>query len=86
MEVVDSTELKVDGMSCATCAQTISSYLLRKGLSDVFVDFSSGEVRFKGVTEKILPEIKTGIENLGYHVVEETEKEEKGKLGKRRGS
>ncbi len=80
MEVVDSTELKVDGMSCATCAQTISAFLLRKGLTEVFVDFTSGEVRFKGVTEKILPEIKTEIENLGYHIVDETKPEEKGKI------
>ena len=80
MEVVDSTELKVDGMSCASCAQTISSFLLRKGLTDVFVDFTSGEVRFKGGTEKILPEIKTGIENLGYHVVDESKQEPEGKF------
>ena len=80
MDEATTTELQVEGMSCASCAQTITSFLKKKNLTDVFVDFASGEVRFKGVNENLLPEIKAGIENLGYHVHEESGVEEKGKL------
>ena len=74
------TELKVDGMTCATCASTVTRYLQKKGMSDVFVDFSSGEVRFHG-GEKMLTEIKEGIEDLGYHVHSEDEHDHGGGTG-----
>lgn len=80
MESVDSTELKVEGMTCASCANTITRFLKKNGLTDVFVDFTSGEVRFKGGNEKILPSIKSGIDELGYHVMDETKIESKKKF------
>ncbi len=80
MESADSTELKVEGMTCASCANTITRFLQKNGLTDVFVDFTSGEVRFKGGNENILPTIKSGIDELGYHVVDETKIEGKKKF------
>lgn len=77
MENVESTELKVEGMTCASCANTITRFLQKNGLQDVFVDFTSGEVRFKGGSNNILSKLKTGIEDLGYHVVDESKSEEK---------
>ena len=77
MENVESTELKVEGMTCASCANTITRFLHKNGLQDVFVDFTSGEVRFKGGSDNILSKLKTGIEDLGYHVVDESKSEEK---------
>ncbi len=80
MESDDSIELKVEGMTCASCANTITRFLQKNGLHDVFVDFTSGEVRFKGGNVNILPSIKSGIDELGYHVVDESKTESKKKF------
>ncbi|WP_020535763.1 heavy metal translocating P-type ATPase [Lewinella cohaerens] len=65
-------ELKVDGMDCNNCAMSISRYLERKGLEDVFVNFQTKEVRFaSGGGDLGLDKIKSGIEKLGYTVLEE---------------
>ncbi len=65
-------ELKVDGMDCNNCAMSISRYLERKGLEDVFVNFQTKEVRFaSGNGDLGLDKIKSGIEKLGYTVLEE---------------
>lgn len=65
-------ELKVDGMDCNNCAMSISRYLERKGLEDVFVNFQTKEVRFVSGNGDIgLDKIKSGIEKLGYTVLEE---------------
>lgn len=65
-------ELKVDGMDCNNCAMSISRYLERKGLEDVFVNFQTKEVRFApGNGDLGLDKIKSGIEKLGYTVLEE---------------
>lgn len=65
-------ELKVDGMDCNNCAISISRFLERKGLEDVFVNFQTKEVRFApGQSELGLDKIKEGIAKLGYTVLEE---------------
>ncbi|MBK7474592.1 MAG: cadmium-translocating P-type ATPase [Haliscomenobacter sp.] len=64
-------ELKVEGMDCANCAQSITRYLERKGLEDVFVSFQTKEVRFKWQADQLsLDEIKKGIAKLGYTIAE----------------
>ncbi|MBV6428775.1 MAG: Copper-exporting P-type ATPase [Haliscomenobacter sp.] len=64
-------ELKVEGMDCANCAQSITRYLERKGLEDVFVSFQTKAVRFKWQAGQLsLEEIKKGIAKLGYRVAE----------------
>lgn len=62
---------KVEGMDCANCALSISSYLTKKGMVSVKVNPVSGEVFFEnkriGVSED---QLKKGIEDLGYTVRE----------------
>ena len=45
--------LEVSGMDCNNCAMSITRYLERKGLEDVFVNFQTSEVRFRE-DEKVL--------------------------------
>ncbi len=64
-------ELQVEGMDCSNCAQSISRFLERKGLEDVFVNFQTKEVRFARNDAQLgLEEAKAGIRKLGYTVVE----------------
>ena len=65
-------ELKVDGMDCANCAAGIDRYLTGKGLKEVFVNFSTGEVRFS-LANTILQQadVEKGISELGYRVITE---------------
>ena len=69
-------EWNVEGMDCVNCATSITRFLERKGLQDVYVNYATGEVRFKaGENATIdLEELKKGIAKLGYHVAEEEEK------------
>lgn len=65
----DVIELHVDGMSCASCAAYITTFLERKNLKDISVNFSTGEVRFRqGEVEAPLSDIRAGIHRLGYTV------------------
>lgn len=64
-------ELQVDGMDCNNCAASISRYLERKGLEDVYVNFQTKEVRFREDEEVMsLDQVKAGIHKLGYTVIE----------------
>lgn len=64
-------ELKVSGMDCTNCAESINRFLSRKGLKQVFVNFATGEVRFEENDSALtLDQVKAGIEKLGYHVLE----------------
>ena len=66
------TEIQVEGMSCASCAANVTTFLKKKGLQEVDVNFTTGEVRFsQGEVEIPLPEIKAGINKLGYKVAGE---------------
>ena len=65
-------ELKVEGMTCNHCAASINRYLERKGLEDVYVNFSTKEVRFRQTqTAHDLLQIKNGIHKLGFTVLED---------------
>jgi Cu+-exporting ATPase len=62
-------EWKVEGMDCNNCATSISRFLERKGLQDVFVNFQTGEVRFRRDDDKLsLDDARAGIHKLGYVV------------------
>jgi len=66
-------EWKVDGMDCNNCATGISRFLERKGMQDVFVSFSTKDVRFRqGEQPMPIEDIKAGIRKLGYTIIEET--------------
>lgn len=69
-------ELEVDGMDCNNCAMSISRFLERKGLEDVFVNFQTKEVRFRYNEDKLpIEDVKKGIQKLGYQVVEPAQPE-----------
>lgn len=72
----EKIELKVEGITCSNCALSISKYLQKEGLKDVFVNPIDGDVSFiagengpDGYREE---KIRKGIEGLGYRVVDET--------------
>ncbi len=64
-------QMEVEGMDCDNCARSITRFLERKGLQDVYVNFQTKEVRFHpDETVITYEEIKKGIHKLGYEVVE----------------
>lgn len=66
-------ELNVEGMTCSNCALGISRFLEQKGLKNVYVNFATSEVRFALNGQKDLAGIINGINQLGYHVVDNPE-------------
>src|SRR5579864_2146401 len=68
---METVNWKVEGMSCAACAQTINGFLKKKGMEDVRVSLTAGEAHFKNTLGIPEQELKKGIEGLGYHVAEE---------------
>ncbi|RAV54031.1 cadmium-translocating P-type ATPase [Mucilaginibacter rubeus] len=64
-------ELNVTGMHCNNCAMSVHKFLEKKGLHNILVDFAGEEVKFSTNDETRLPEIKKGIESLGFKVVED---------------
>ncbi len=67
-----TTELQVEGMTCASCARSVNRLLEQKGATDIDVNFATGEVRFQADDSIVsLPEIKAGIHDLGYEVKEQ---------------
>ncbi len=66
-------ELKVDGMDCANCAQTITRTLQKSGLKEVRVDFLSGEVNFELVTAEKIDQAVKDINGLGYKVTKRSD-------------
>lgn len=69
--------LNVEGMTCANCALGIKKQLVKKGLENVNVSFSTGEVTYDGNTKLNAQEIIDSINQLGYKVID-APKEEKG--------
>ncbi len=61
---------KVEGMTCANCALTISKYLEKQGLNDVKVNLMSGDVSFTSTNGIAEEKLKKGIKGLGYEVAE----------------
>ena len=61
---------KVEGMDCANCALSISTYLKKQGMRDVKVNPVSGDVLFEKNGSAVPDEVlKKGIHDLGYSVV-----------------
>lgn len=72
--VMETINWKVEGMSCANCALTISKYLEKEGNKNVKVNPVSGEVIFETVAANgHLNALIKGIRDLGYEVVQEQE-------------
>src|ERR1700748_2222823 len=68
---METINWKIDGMSCSTCALTISKYLEKKGLQNVKVSLASGDVSFDSSGQPDRGQLQKGIEDLGYTVVAE---------------
>lgn len=66
---MEKVEWKVEGMTCTNCALTINQYLQKEGLSDINVNFIGNEVSFALNASKSKVDLARGIENLGFHVV-----------------
>lgn len=72
--MTELTELEVEGMTCTNCALSVEKYLKKIGGDDISVNFATKEVRFRNTAEKSMKELKSGIEQLGYTVVGELDK------------
>ncbi len=72
----DIVELRVDGMDCNNCAQSIHRYLERQGLEDVLVNFQTREVRYRRDDAAAdAATIRAGIHKLGFRVVDDAASE-----------
>ncbi|MEP7266885.1 MAG: cation-translocating P-type ATPase [Saprospiraceae bacterium] len=65
----DLIQLKVDGMTCNGCAQTIEKYLKKNQLQNIHINFVDGEVEFKPFKNLDVERIIKGIDDLGYKVM-----------------
>jgi Cu+-exporting ATPase len=65
---MEKTYWKVEGMTCSNCALTISKYLEKQAVTEVSLNAISGELSFEAADATALPELKKGIENLGYFI------------------
>ncbi|MEY2588014.1 MAG: hypothetical protein RLY11_1863 [Bacteroidota bacterium] len=67
---METVKWKVEGMTCANCALTINKYLDKKGMSNIRVNPIDGDVSFDMLESSKTDEIKKGIDDLGYHVID----------------
>ncbi|GIV27521.1 MAG: copper-translocating P-type ATPase [Bacteroidia bacterium] len=65
--------LKVGGMTCTGCANTIKTALEKEGATNVFVDFSMGEAVFQKPEQLPIEKFIRAIEKSGYIVKDEEE-------------
>ncbi|MBK7432675.1 MAG: cadmium-translocating P-type ATPase [Chitinophagaceae bacterium] len=66
---MEKVEWKVEGMDCTNCALTITKYLQKTGQKEVKVNFIGGEVSFDHSGDQTTDELKKGISDLGYQVM-----------------
>ncbi|MBK7964489.1 MAG: cadmium-translocating P-type ATPase [Bacteroidetes bacterium] len=59
-------QLSVSGMTCASCAQSISRKLESNGLKDVLVNYNSGDVEFETIDGISTEQIISDINGLGF--------------------
>lgn len=64
---------KVEGMTCSNCALSVSKVLQKQGMRQVQVNAITGDVSFETVVaENTLTTAKKNINELGYHVVDDS--------------
>jgi P-type Cu+ transporter len=73
MNKTKNITLNVEGMTCSNCALGIKKQLEKKGLDNVSVNFSTGEVSYNNTIELNLKEVADSINSLGFKVVDEGE-------------
>ncbi len=75
---IKDIELTVEGMTCSNCAMSVTKFLEKRGMKNVYVDFSSGSVKFNANGNYDGNQLSKGIEGLGYHVTTAKDLKEKG--------
>lgn len=70
---------KVDGMTCANCALTINKYLEKQGMQQIRINPIDGDVSFELIEGTDKNKLKKGIDDLGYHVSNDTAADKKSK-------
>lgn len=70
---------KVDGMTCANCALTINKFLEKQGMQQIRVNPIDGDVSFELIEGTDKNKLKKGIDDLGYHVSNDTAADKKSK-------
>lgn len=70
---------KVDGMTCANCALTINKFLEKQGMQQIRVNPIDGDVSFELIEGTDKNKLKKGIDDLGYHVSNNTAADKKSK-------
>jgi len=76
---MEKIEWKVEGMTCTNCALTINRFLEKQGAQKVAVDFIGHDVSFELNADISKESLAKGIEDLGYHVVNDQPKNENSK-------
>ena len=73
----ETIEWKVEGMTCNNCAANLNKYLSKQGFEGVNVNFATKKVIFvnKDNLQSDLDNIKKGIKNLGFEVVNDLDEE-----------
>lgn len=75
MDKQKKVNLNVEGMTCSNCALGIKKQLEKKGLEDVSVNFSTGEVSYSDKININLDEVIEGINSLGFKVIDKPEED-----------
>ena len=70
MSAPEATTLHVEGMDCNNCALGITRKLKKIGLQEVHTDFASGEVVFVPIQSIPETQVRSAIEDIGYHIVD----------------
>ena len=66
---MEQVQWKVEGMDCNTCAINIHKYLEKQGLTNVKVNYATGDVLFETSGSLAEEKLTKGISDLGYTVV-----------------
>lgn len=69
----EQKQLIVEGMTCSNCAMGVTKRLEKRGLKNVDVNFSTGEVRYTADTDIEDEVVVSDIRSLGYRVADENE-------------
>ncbi|NNF01958.1 MAG: cadmium-translocating P-type ATPase [Bacteroidia bacterium] len=63
-------KIKVEGMTCNSCATNVSTYLRDSGLENIHVDLGSGNVTYENPVHLDKDKIGKGLKDLGYKLSE----------------
>lgn len=69
-------KVKVDGMTCSSCAATVSKIFEKNGFQNVQTDYTSGSVKFTAEHDFDLNKIGKSLSNLGYHIISDKKNNE----------